>query len=320
MPRADFFFKKKRSKSDADSEDNGEPDDPVNQDDGGEAQEEVGGAPMEADNHHNMAPDMSQDDDDNNTEDSDEEAQGGAMDDDDDQDDEEEEEDEDEEDDDYHPSEPSSSSSPYSSSTCSSSEESGSSSSSDDVDSSDDEFVAMQDHPIPADANDPLYEGAPLTQMQSFLMIHQHLNQFHPSRVEKESLLKLIKAHCPGENRCFDSLAQYENFLGNGAQYSSIHEYCGGCFHLYATNENECPDCHAARWLGGEMMPSFLLPLHKLTSSRCCRPGRSTEPSPQEFLCHVQPAGRSSHPIPRSRVLRSHSVSLHQGEAKRRRI
>jgi len=56
MPRADLFFQKNRSESDADSEDNGEPDDPVNQDDGGEAQEEVEGAPMEADNHTTWGP------------------------------------------------------------------------------------------------------------------------------------------------------------------------------------------------------------------------------------------------------------------------
>jgi len=66
----------------------------------------------------------------------------------------------------------------------------------------------MQDHPIPEDADAPLYDGAPLTRVQSYLMIHQHLNQFQTSSVEKESLLKLIQAYCPAVNQCFSSLAE----------------------------------------------------------------------------------------------------------------
>jgi len=144
----------------------------------------------------------------------------------------------------------SSSSSPSSSSSSSSSSPSSSS-------SDDDDFVPMQDHPIPEDGIDPLYDGAPLSKLQSFLMIHQHMNQFHPSRVEKESLLRLISAHCPQENHCFQSLSSFENFLNNGENYSTIHEYCGKCFHLYEQDEIECPDCAEPRWLGSKS--AFLL-------------------------------------------------------------
>ena len=156
---------------------------------------------------------------------------------------------------DFNPSSSSSSSSP----SPAPSEGSGPSSSgtdSDHAESSDDDFIPMQDHPIPGDANDLLYEGAPLTKLQSYLMTHQHMNQFHPSRVEKESLLRLIAAHCPVGNNCFTSLGQYENFLNNGQSYSSIHEYCGRCFHLYLPNQVQCPGCQAPRWLGSES-PSF---------------------------------------------------------------
>ena len=117
---------------------------------------------------------------------------------------------------------------------------------------------------MPDDANEPLYEDAPLTKMQSFLMVHQHFNQFHPSRVEKESLLKLIKAHCPDENSCFDSLGEYENFLNNGEKYSSIHEYCPACSRVYAQNEDHCPGCLDLRWLGGAVSSHLLSsPVHK---------------------------------------------------------
>ena len=112
----------------------------------------------------------------------------------------------------------------------SSSSSSSSSSSEDDPDSSDDEFVPMQDHPIQEDANDPLYDGAPLTRIQSYLMIHQHLNQFQTSRVEKEFLLKLIKAHCPAVNQCFSSLAEYENFLSNGGSHIDLCHRGGSRF------------------------------------------------------------------------------------------
>ena len=119
------------------------------------------------------------------------------------------------------------------------------------------DFQPMQDHPMPENAHENLYEGAPLTRIQSYLMIHQHLNQFHPSRVEKESLLRLINAHCPAQNSCFQGIGEYENFLNNGEGYSSIHEYCGVCHYLYVNNdEDHCPDCMAYRWLGGKTLSS----------------------------------------------------------------
>jgi len=108
----------------------------------------------------------------------------------------------------------------------------------------------MQDHQLPADFNDDLYHGALLTKAQSFLMLHQHFDRFQPSREEMTSMLKLIKMHCPQPNIAFATSYDFDDFLGNGDQFSSLYEYCP-CFRIFQMGEQACPDCGESRWREG---------------------------------------------------------------------
>jgi hypothetical protein len=145
----------------------------------------------------------------------------------------------------------SSSSSSSSNSSNSSNNSSGNESDSSLGDDSDVEFIPMQNHALPVNANQELYPGA-LTLMQSFLMIHQHFDRYRPSREEKISILKLLSHHLPAGN-FFATLYEYENFLDNGEMHSTIHEYCGRCYFLFQAEEETCPVCHALRWEGGKI-------------------------------------------------------------------
>jgi len=53
--------------------------------------------------------------------------------------------------------------------------------------------VAIQHLPIPNQLNEPLYNDAPLTILQHVLVVQHHFLRFRVSRVEKESILKLVK-------------------------------------------------------------------------------------------------------------------------------
>ena len=114
------------------------------------------------------------------------------------------------------------------------------------------QFEPMQDHELPENHLQPIYHNAPLSLIQSYLLTHHHFNRFQPSREEKESVLRLLAFHCFSESLCFQSLYNFENFLGNGLHYSQVHEYCHRCHRHFQQGEAHCPqpNCDALRYEG----------------------------------------------------------------------
>jgi len=66
-------------------------------------------------------------------------------------------------------------------------------------DEEDDPILALQDHPLPENANELLYDGAPLTILQHYLVVQHFSQRFNISRECKSALLSLIRQHCPQE-------------------------------------------------------------------------------------------------------------------------
>ena len=115
----------------------------------------------------------------------------------------------------------------------------------DDDDSDEEDLLAMQDHALPDDINEPLYEGSPMTIIQHYLSLHHHFQRFSPSREEKASILQVVQLACPLPNRCFQSINSYDTYLGNAsAEYCNIHTYCERCGHIFQVNQVLCPDQH----------------------------------------------------------------------------
>jgi hypothetical protein len=139
--------------------------------------------------------------------------------------------------------------------------ESSNSSSSDDND--DEHFMhieAMQDVAMPEDHDDALYEGAPLSRVQSFIINRLVFDRLKMTRQAKDTVLKLVNLHCRQEdNTAFTTLHTFESYLGPGEdRYSTIHEYCSQCDHLFLADEQACPNDQNPRRNGNKKKTFFV--------------------------------------------------------------
>ncbi|KAJ8683858.1 hypothetical protein QAD02_019650 [Eretmocerus hayati] len=100
------------------------------------------------------------------------------------------------------------------------SEESNESSSEED-DTADDSFQA--------EANKPLYHGAPLTVIESVLAILNVCIRFKVSGVLLGAILELICLHCPKPNNCLKTLYKFKKFFAKVELPLKRHFYCCAC-------------------------------------------------------------------------------------------
>ena len=100
--------------------------------------------------------------------------------------------------------------------------------------------------------SEPLYQGARLTKLESYLLILQFSMQNSLSQSVLDGMLKLIELHCPGDNHCATTEYEVKRPFCKHSQDIIIHEYCSSCHTFFSKNEQTCQNCEENRPRGRE--------------------------------------------------------------------
>ncbi|XP_034247754.1 major centromere autoantigen B-like isoform X2 [Thrips palmi] len=102
--------------------------------------------------------------------------------------------------------------------------------------------------------NQPLYDGAPITRLQSAVAILAFALSYKLSGACINDLLGLIALHCLPNNLCLKSLYLFRKFFDMLGRKDSVrHYFCSGCEVPLETKTSVCGNC------GGRSEVSFFL-------------------------------------------------------------
>lgn len=108
---------------------------------------------------------------------------------------------------------------------------------------------------------DPLYEGAPLTMLESFLILLQVFLKFHLCKDAMDAFCEVLCLHLPKESKNPKSERELRHFFQSIDSQTVIkHDFCGTCHHLFEEGEFACPLCpNQPRFGAGGTTPRFFL-------------------------------------------------------------
>lgn len=92
-------------------------------------------------------------------------------------------------------------------------------------------------------ANEPLYEGAPITVVESVISILTLMLTFRITGVLLVKILEIIELHCKKPNKCFKTLYKFKSFFKNLKLPLIRHFYCNNCFSYLKKKSSKCKKC-----------------------------------------------------------------------------
>ena len=98
--------------------------------------------------------------------------------------------------------------------------------------SSEEELMDMNQPVIGLQKDDLLYDGAPITVSASYMMIFFFAKKYNLTLSGFQSLLQLIRTHCPQSNKCAKSVYKLKSFITEkfgGLEARTTFQYCAVC-------------------------------------------------------------------------------------------
>ena len=98
--------------------------------------------------------------------------------------------------------------------------------------SSEEELMDMNQPVIGLQKDDLLYDGAPITVSASYMMIFFFAKKYNLTLSGFQSLLQLIRTHCPQSNKCAKSVYKLKSFITEkfgGLEAHTTFRYCAVC-------------------------------------------------------------------------------------------
>ena len=98
--------------------------------------------------------------------------------------------------------------------------------------SSEEELMDMNQPVIGLQKDDLLYDGAPITVSASYMMIFFFAKKYNLTLSGFQSLLQLIRTHCPQSNKCAKSVYKLKSFITEkfgGPEAPTTFRYCAVC-------------------------------------------------------------------------------------------
>lgn len=90
----------------------------------------------------------------------------------------------------------------------------------------------------------PLYEGSRISATISNILIMSYAKKFHLTQDAFQSLIELIKVHCPEKNNCAPSVFKLKSFFKevlSDDEFEPIHtKYCGICQGMVPDEKDAC--------------------------------------------------------------------------------
>ena len=102
-------------------------------------------------------------------------------------------------------------------------------------------FEAPQSCSEDGELKSPLYDGADISVLDSYLLTYQFALKHGLSKVALDELIRLLTAHMPRTSKAATSLHTLEKYFAQHLEISTeIHRYCDTCHQLVEAGSDQC--------------------------------------------------------------------------------
>ena len=106
--------------------------------------------------------------------------------------------------------------------------------------SSDDEIDSALEITSPTNHDEQLFEGSNLTVHASSLLLLQYKLRHRLTEEAMSDLLRLIKMHCPSNNKCPGAVFQLKKFFPDINYTIKPHHFCSQCMQSVDAGSQTC--------------------------------------------------------------------------------
>jgi len=104
-------------------------------------------------------------------------------------------------------------------------------------------WLPSQDLELDPTEKEPLYEGCPISSLESKLMLLQLFIRFNCSQKLMDAICRLASAHCVDSERCCGTFQELKQYFSVDEDCVIRHHFCSKCHHRFLPEEEFCSTC-----------------------------------------------------------------------------